>query len=62
MHVSGNEEEEEEEEVCKVSLILGGGKHNERFLDLGYLIFRQDASCTNFSALSEYSIIPSKIS
>lgn len=34
MHVSGNEEEEEEEEVCKVSLILGGGKHNERFLDL----------------------------
>lgn len=61
MHVSGNEEEEEEE-VCKVSLILGGGKHNERFLDLGYLIFRQDASCTNFSTLSEYSIIPSKIS
>lgn len=32
MHVSRNEEEEEEE-VCKVSLILGGGKH-ERFLDL----------------------------
>lgn len=32
MHISGNEEEEEE--VCKVSLILGGGKHNERFLDL----------------------------
>lgn len=54
MHVSGNEEEEEEE-VCKVSLILGGGKHNERFLDLGYLIFRQDASCTNFSGIFDNS-------
>lgn len=31
MHVSRNEEEEEEEEVCKVSLILGGGKRNEKF-------------------------------
>lgn len=31
MHVSRNEEEEEEE-VCKVSLILGGGKHNERLI------------------------------
>lgn len=28
MHVSRNEEEEE---VCKISLILGGGKHNESF-------------------------------
>lgn len=26
MHVSRNEEEEE---VCEISLILGGGKHNE---------------------------------